>query len=275
MIMQLNSTMRKMEKAMLVEMRKSRVLKKLRAGEIALSTKINLTDPVSVELAALSGFDCVWLDMEHIPCDWDDICNMIRTAKMYDMDAMVRVAKGSYSDLIRPFEADATGIIYPHLMSFEEAKKVVYFTKFHPVGRRPIDGGNADGKYCQLDIKDYIRQANQERFVVVQVEDPEILPDLNRIAQLDGIDIIFFGPGDFSQGIGAPGDFENPQLTKTRMRVADICRKYHKFCSTPASPSTVKEYIKMGYNFLNIGADVIGLGIYWKNLIEETKKILK
>jgi len=174
-----------------IKMRKSRVLTKLRNNEIALSTKINLTDPVSVELAALAGFDCVWLDMEHIPCDWDAICNMIRTAKIYDMDAMVRVSKGSYSDLIKPLEADATGIIYPHLMNYEEAKKLVYFTKFYPVGRRPIDGGNADAMYCQIDIKSYIKQANSERFVMVQIEDPEVVADLERIVQLEGIDIIF------------------------------------------------------------------------------------
>ncbi len=204
-----------------MEMRKSRVLKKLRNKEIALSTKINLSDPASVELAALAGFDCVWLDMEHIPCDWSILCDMIRTAKVYDMDTMVRVSKGSYSDLIKPLEADATGIIYPHLMNVREAQELVYYTKFHPVGRRPLDGGNADGKYCQIDMKEYIKQANTERFVMVQVEDPEVLEDLEKIAQIEGIDIIFFGPGDFSQGIGTPGDFQNPVLTgnkKKRLR---------------------------------------------------------
>ncbi|HPO52695.1 MAG TPA: aldolase/citrate lyase family protein, partial [bacterium] len=167
------------------EMRRSRVLNKLRKGEIALSTKINLTDPVSVELAALAGFDCVWLDMEHIPCDWENICNMVRMAKIYDIDSMVRVPKGSYSDLIKPLEADATGIIYPHLMNLEEAKKLVYFTKFHPVGRRPLDGGNADAKYCQIDIQAYVQMANRERFVMAQVEDPEILSELEDIAKLN------------------------------------------------------------------------------------------
>ena len=257
-----------------IKMRKSRVLTKLRNNEIALSTKINLIDPVSVELAALAGFDCVWLDMEHIPCDWDAICNMIRTAKIYDMDAMVRVSKGSYSDLIKPLEADATGIIYPHLMNYEEAKKLVYFTKFYPVGRRPIDGGNADAMYCQIDIKSYIKQANSERFVMVQIEDPEVVADLERIVQLEGIDIIFFGPGDFSQGIGAPGDFDNPQLIATRKKIAEVCKKYGKPCSTPCGIHQFKEYTSMGYNFINLGADVLGLGSYWKNLIEEAKKQL-
>ncbi|MCM8825853.1 MAG: aldolase/citrate lyase family protein [Candidatus Omnitrophica bacterium] len=257
-----------------IAMRKSRVLRKLRNNEIALSTKINLTDPVSVELAALAGFDCVWLDMEHTPSDWSAICDMIRTAKIYDMDAMVRVSKGSYSDLIKPLEADATGIIYPHLMSLEEAKQLVYFTRFHPIGRRPLDSGNADGKYCQIDMKDYVRQANEERFVMVQIEDPEVLPDIEKIAQLDGIDIIFFGPGDFSQGIGATGDFNHPLLVETRKKVAQVCKKYGNYCATPCGIQQLKEYIEMGYNFLNLGADVLGLGSYWKNLLDEAKKIL-
>lgn len=256
------------------EMRRSRVLNKLRKGEIALSTKINLTDPVSVELAALAGFDCVWLDMEHIPCDWENICNMVRMAKIYDIDSMVRVPKGSYSDLIKPLEADATGIIYPHLMNLEEAKKLVYFTKFHPVGRRPLDGGNADAKYCQIDIQAYVQMANRERFVMAQVEDTEILSELEDIAKLDGIDIVFFGPGDFSQGVGAPGDFNHPEVIETREKVAMVCKQYGKFCSTPCSLQQMEEYIKMGYNFLNLGADVIGLGQYWKDLMNQARKIL-
>ncbi|MCM8759564.1 MAG: aldolase/citrate lyase family protein [Candidatus Omnitrophica bacterium] len=258
-----------------LEIRKSRVLRKLRNKKIALSTKINICNPVSVELAAIAGFDCVWLDMEHIGCDWSAICDMIRTAKMYDMDSMVRVSKGSYSDLIKPLEADATGIIYPHLMSFDEAKQVVYYTKFHPIGRRPLDGGNADGKYCQLDLKEYIKQANYERFLMVQIEDPEVLKDLEKIVQLEGIDIVFFGPGDFSQGIGTPGDFQNPVLTETRKKVAEICKKYGKYCSTPCGISQLKEIKEIGYNFINIGADVLGLGEYWKNLIEKAGKLLQ
>ena len=58
---------------------------------------------------------------------------------------LTRVSKGCYSDIVRPLEGDSAGIMVPHLMSVEEAKKIVYYTKFHPIGRRPIDGGNADG----------------------------------------------------------------------------------------------------------------------------------
>ncbi len=114
----------------------------MRAGEVATCVKLNLVDPAVSEIAALAGFDCVWLDTEHVPHTTNEILNHIRAAKMHDMDTLVRVQRGSYSDLIHPLEMDATGIMVPHLMSLEEAKKIVYYTKFHPVGRRPLDGGD-------------------------------------------------------------------------------------------------------------------------------------
>ena len=189
-----------------MQMRKSKVLEKLRSGKVASCVKLNLLDPRVTEIASMIGFDSVWIDMEHVPTDWGTVENHIRAAKMYDTDVMVRVARGSYSDYIRPLELDAAGIMVPHVMSYKEARFIVRTTRFHPVGRRPLDGGNADGAFCMIETADYIEQANRERFVCVQIEDPEPLNDLEKIAAIEGIDILFFGPADFSQGIGAPGD---------------------------------------------------------------------
>ena len=117
-----------------MNMRPSRVLKKLRSGQIASCVKVNLADPRVTEIAAMCDFDCVWIDMEHVPSDWHTIENQIRAAKNYDCDTLVRVARGSYSDYIRPLEADAAGIMVPHIMNLEDAKKVVWQTRFHPMG---------------------------------------------------------------------------------------------------------------------------------------------
>ena len=147
-----------------MDMRKSRVLRQMRSGKVATCVKLNLADTRAAEIAAMCGFDCVWLDMEHVPSDFSFIENAIRAAKIYDCDTLTRVPHGCYSDLVRPLEADSTGIMVPHLMSLEDAKRVVYYTKFHPIGRRPIDGGNTDGKFCLVDGNDYMKQANEERF---------------------------------------------------------------------------------------------------------------
>jgi len=180
---------------------------------------------------------------------------------------MVRVPRGSYSDYIKPLEMDATGILVPHIMNLEDAKRVVYMTRFHPIGRRPIDGGNADGFYTGLDFDDYLKQSNEQRFVVLQIEDPEPLKDLEAIAELEGYDMLFFGPGDFSQGIGAPGDWKNPLLIETRKLVAKVANKYGKFAATTGSISQLDEFIDMGYKFINIGADVIGMQQYCSSLM--------
>lgn len=247
-------------------MRKSRVLQKLRAGEVVSCFKINFSDPKVSELAALAGFDCVWVDQEHIGQDWSVIAAGVWATKAHDTDIMVRVARGSYSDYIRPLEMDATGIMVPHIMSVEDAESVVEMTRFHPIGRRPIDGGNADGGYTNVDFKEYLAQANEQRFVVLQIEDPEPLEYLDAIAALAGFDMLFFGPGDFSQGIGAPGEWNHPKLVETRRRVAEVARAHGKFAGTVGSPDNLQELIRMGYQFVSVGADVVGLKNYCAGL---------
>ena len=246
-----------------MHMRESRVLRKLRAGQVVSCTKFNLSCPRAPEIAARCGIDCVWLDMEHVPNDLETVENQIRSAKAYDVDAIVRVARGSYSDYIKPLEADAAGIMVPHILSLEDAERVVYQTRFHPLGRRPLDGGNADGAYCLVETEDYLREANAQRFIVLQIEDPEALPELDEIAALEGIDMIFFGPGDFSQGIGAPGQWDHPDITEARKRIARAARAHGKFAGTTGSIESLPGLIDMGYQFICIGGDVVGLGEYY------------
>ena len=105
-------------------MRPSRVLRRMRAGNVATCVKINLSDLRDVEIASMCGFDCVWVDMEHIPTDYSFIENAIRTAKNYDTDVLTRVSKGCYSDYVRPLEGDSAGIMIPHVMSLDEAKQI-------------------------------------------------------------------------------------------------------------------------------------------------------
>jgi 4-hydroxy-2-oxoheptanedioate aldolase len=253
-------------------MRRSKVLSKLRRGEISLCAKLNLKDASAAEIACRCGFDCIWLDMEHVPNDWNTIENQINRAKVYDVDTVVRVSKGSYSDYIKPLEIDSSGIMVPHVMSLKEAKELVWKTRFHPIGRRPADGGNADGGYCMMNFKEYIKAANKERFVIVQIEDPEALGEIDEIAKLDGIDMLFFGPGDFSQGIGKPGDLDAPEIENARMKVAEIARKNNKFAGTVGNPQTIDKLTNIGYQFINVAADVIGLSMYFKDIYASINK---
>lgn len=249
-----------------MHMRKSRVLRQMRNGKVATCVKLNLADTRNAEIAAMCGFDCIWLDMEHVPSDYSYIEDAVRAAKIYDVDTLTRVSKGCYSDIVCPLEGDSTGVMVPHLMSLDEAKRVVYYTKFHPIGRRPLDGGNADGKYCLVDAADYIKEANAERFTVVQIEDPEPLAELEEICALPGIDMIFFGPADFSQGIGDPCG-NDPEIDRVRRLIARTARAHGKFAGTVGSPANFDSLVEMGYTFISTGADVVALWQYYGDLV--------
>jgi 4-hydroxy-2-oxoheptanedioate aldolase len=256
-----------------MKMRESRVLKKLRSGEVVSCLKINFNDAQVSELAAISGFDCAWIDREHVAQDWSTVGSHVWATKAHDVDLMVRVSRGSYSDYIKPLELDATGILVPHVMGLEDAKKVIQMTRFHPIGRRPIDGGNADGAYTNLDFNNYLKQANEQRFIVLQIEDPEPLKDIEAIAALEGYDMLFFGPGDFSQGIGAPGDWDHPKLIEARKLVAEVANEHGKFAATTGSIDKLQDFIDMGYKFISLGADVVGLSNYCNDLIKKFKPL--
>jgi len=136
----------------MMQVKPSKVLKKLRAGELVSCTKLNSLDYRLAELAAMCGFDCLWTDMEHVANDWSVIEAQSLAAKAWDADLVARVPRGSYSDHVRALEAGATGIMVPHVMSLRDAKSVVQMTRFHPIGRRPVDGGNSDGE-CQNGVE--------------------------------------------------------------------------------------------------------------------------
>jgi 4-hydroxy-2-oxoheptanedioate aldolase len=250
-----------------MEMRPSRVLARLRAGQVASCHKINLDSARAVELAGIVGFDCVWLDTEHVATDWSVLERQIWAAKAHNVDVLVRVARGAYSDYVRPLELDAAGIMVPHCMGAEDARRVVQMTRFHPLGLRAWDGGNADGAYGNVGAVEYFAGANAQRFVALQIEDPEPLGQLDEIAALDGVDMLFFGPGDFSQAIGEPAQWDHPRVTEARRLVAEACARHGKIAGTVGSPANVQEYFNMGYRFVSMGADVLGLAAWYREIL--------
>jgi len=240
-------------------LRPSRVLRQLRAGQQAASLKLNIPAAEIVEVAGLNGFDAVWLDAEHCPGTIQHFAHMVRAGKVFDVDAIVRVPRGSYSDLIRPLEIDAAGVMVPHCMSASDAQAIAWQTKFHPIGRRAVDGGNADGAYCSVPVTEYHAHANAERLTIVQIEDPEPLAELDAIAAVPGIDMLFFGPGDFSHAIGKAGQPDAAEVVAAREAVVQAAKRHGKWAGTVVTPNHVEEYAAMGYHLLNVGSDVGGL----------------
>ena len=101
-----------------------------------LATVAHFTDPQSSELIGLMGIDCLWIDLEHQPISMGDLENMTRAARVGDMDVMARPAKGEFSRMARLIEAGASVIMYPRCESAEEAREIVRYANFPPLGER-------------------------------------------------------------------------------------------------------------------------------------------
>lgn len=111
----------------------------------------------------------------------------------------------------------------------DEARQIVEWTRFYPQGTRATDGGNADGQFGRADFKDYMQNGNEERFVILQIESPEGLANIDEIAAVPGYDILHFGPGDFSHRIGDIGNIQNPAVIEARALVAEAAKKHGKY----------------------------------------------
>ena len=98
------------------------------------------------------------------------------------------------------------------------------------------------------------------------------MDELEEICALPGIDMIFFGPADFSHAIGMPHKIMNETTLAARKKVAECARRHGKMAGTVGGLGNYKELQAEGFNFINLGADVVGLCQYFGNIVKETQK---
>ncbi len=249
-------------------MRPSKITAKLRRDEPVLVTTIHYMDPSAYELASLMGFDGLWMDLEHHACSLETAAGLMRAARAGTADMLVRPAKGEYMRLGRILEAGAQGIMYPRCSNAAEAREVVKWTKFAPLGQRGIDTGNADTPYCSVPLDQYVKEANEQTFLVVQLEDRDAVANAREIAEVEGVDVLFFGPGDFSVLSGIPGQFEHPLIEEAIRTVAAAAKAAGKHWGMPVgTPERARQILDLGGRLLAHGADLLWV----KAGLEETR----
>lgn len=250
-------------------MRKSKIKAKLKRGEPVLVTSLHFTDPSAYELASLMGFDGLWMDMEHHSYGVETANGLMRAARVGSTDIMARPAKGEFMRLGRMLEAGAQGLMYPRCDNADEARELVKWSKFAPLGRRGFDGGNPDMPYCTMSFDNYLKAANEETFLVVQIEDPGALANAHEIAAVEGVDVLFLGPADFSILAGVPGRFDHPIVQDAILKVADAAKQAGKNWGMPVGTAErAKQLMELGARFFASGADIIWV----KNGLENLQK---
>lgn len=245
---------------------KSRVRAKMQKGEPVFCFVHHFPNPSLAEFIGQFGPDCLWICTEHVATDKSLLEGIIRSCRLTGMDALVRVVRGNYDDLIQPLELGAKGLIIPRVRTAAEVAQIVYDTKFYPIGGRGIDGANPDADMGMVPMKDYLSFSNDNTFLIVQAEDAETVEAVEEIAGVKGIDAIFIGPNDLSQSYGIPGELRHPKIVKAIERTVAACNKNGIYCGTPAfDVDHTKQLLDMGVKFIVAASDY---GIIRKSLTQ-------
>lgn len=235
----------------------SRVLRKLRSGDfVKVAAMSRVKDPWLAEVIGMLGFDVIWFDMEHRAFGYDAIDPLSLACRAQGIDLMVRLRKTDYTAPMRALEFGANGLMIPHCRDAAEARQWVEWTKFPPRGARGFDGAGADADHGLANTDEYMRHANAETFLVLQIEDREAADNADEIAAVEGVDLLFVGPGDLTINCGAPMQVSHPDVQRAIDRVANAAAKHGKWWGMPTgSPEAAQALLDRGARFITCGGD--------------------
>lgn len=195
---------------------------KLKAGEVVFGCFFRYPTSTLVEVMGYQPWDFIVLDGEHGTLQPEDVENMVRAAELRRLTSLVRVTTNQPYIILRYMDTGAQGAHIPWVNTAEEAERAVQSIKYYPRGIRGLAGVRAADYGQTGSFVEYTEAANRETLVVVQVETRQAVENIEQIAAVDGIDVIFIGPTDLSHSYGVPGQPQHPDVQAAMNRIASV-----------------------------------------------------
>lgn len=232
-----------------------RQLLKAAGAHPPVGTWITSAHPLVAEAIGWCGFDWGLVDMEHAPLDVPGVVCVLQALAGTKMLPVVRVPWNEPVVVKRVLDAGATTLMFPFVQSGDEARRAVAATRYPPDGIRGMAAGCRATRFGTL--PNYFRGANQNIGVIVQIETPHAVAHVDEIAQVDGVDALFVGPGDLSAAMGHIGDTTHPAVLGLMSEAVQRCKALGRPVGTlGASPEAVAQYRALGFDFVAVSSDV-------------------
>lgn len=210
-------------------MKENRVKRTLRAGGVSIGTMVFEFNTTGIaRLAAEAGAEFVIFDMEHTGWSVETIRMLIATSRAADIVPGVRVPATEYHFLARTLDVGAMGLMIPMVESAEQARRIVQFAKYPPQGRRGAAFGFAHDDYQDGDVPAKMASANQETLLIAQIETAAGVDNVEEIAAVEDVDVLWLGQYDLTNSLGIPGQFDHQKYQRTVDRMLEACRQHGK-----------------------------------------------
>jgi len=244
--------------------------KELLGGKKLIGTLVSLPSPSVTEILCDAGFDWLFIDGEHSPLTIADIQNMLQAAGD-SCSCVVRIPATDEIFIKQVLDVGASGIIAPHVNTAEIAAQVVRFAKYPPSGERSV--GVARASAYGFQFADYVKNANDQLALVVQIEHVEAARNIESILEVDGVDAVFIGPYDLSASMGKPGKIQDPEVQGYMNQVREACRRRKKPIGIFAiSIEDARPYLDQGYALIAVGVDSMMFGQAARDIVKKMKK---
>ncbi len=230
----------------------------LEQGNLSLGVGIRTTRSVEIaKMMATTGFDWLFLDMEHGTMSLD-ACGQISVAALdAGIAPIARVPNGAYSIATRALDNGTMGIVMPHVDTAAEAREVVSKLKYPPVGHRSVGGWGPHYQLQKLPTGEAVKALNAANLTVVMLETPAAIANAAEIASVPGVDVLLIGSNDLCAEMGIPGEFGHDRLAEAYGTMIAACRQHGKFPGMAGiyNEAIMPRYIEMGAQFILAGQD--------------------
>lgn len=234
--------------------------RRLAKGDILrVFTLGRITHPILVEMfAEAGGYDGFWIDAEHSSPTPDQLMVLALAARANRFDCFVRMPAIGYWEVTRALEMGVGGVMAAQIRTAAQAEQFVRWAKFPPVGDRGTILTGRDARYSHTPVAQFVSDANRDTFVAIQIETTSSLEEVDAIAALPGVDLLFVGPTDLSVVLGIPGQFHDEKLWAAIGLVAAACRRHGKTwgCVAP-DPKFADRAVETGCTMVTMGNEIL------------------
>jgi len=236
------------------------VKEKLKRDEVVASMTIRLVRGVEIaQLAKTAGFDMIYIDIEHSSFTLDATGQICLAALSAGITPMVRVPSNTPEYISRVLDGGALGVIAPHIESAQEARAVVKAAKFPPLGERGAGGPLPHLQYRSFQAAEANAAVNDATMVIVQFESAGAVDRADKIAAVEGVDMVLIGVNDLLASLGLAGQYEHAKVREAYAHTIAACRKHGKHVGVgglSAHPKLAAEFVAMGARLVSTGTDI-------------------
>lgn len=252
-----------------------KIKEKLQNKKPSIGTWMSMAHPSIAEIFAMAGYDWVVIETEHTAIDVSEVLRMVIAIEQRGSMPLVRLASVDPVQAKAVLDSGAAGVIVPMVNTKAEAELVVAMTKYPPMGTRGVGLARAQGYGVDFDA--YVKNANRDTLVIVQIEHIDAVNNIDEILSVPGIDGTFIGPYDLSMSLGIPGQLTHPKVVEAKEKVLKAVLKKGlaagiHFVQPNTAVSDCEEAVKAGYTFIAVGTDILFLGDSARNMQTALKK---